>query len=461
MRLQTTLWALAIPLAALAAEPKPDDFAAHFELATQGAGPHFRAALTGDVVRYSQSPDLADLRVFNAARESLPFALIAPPGAEPPKETPLPLPVYPITARVHQAATAGGRMEIRSRGDATTVIIDGQRPQTRTDERVAAYLLDARNVKALGVAIEVDAAFDRARLVPVTVEASRDLKTWRALAAGEPVFRLGEGEAQQTRTTVRFRAAETLEGQYLRLTWAQSSQFELKSAALLTVPAERPAPPAPISVALGAPARSDARESEWNVPTPVRFAQLDVRLAEANALAPVTVLGRRSIGEPWVAIGRGVVYRIQRDGTEAFSPPLDVHAGSYQAIKLVVNGNGSFGSAAPEVAIRMPPRDVVFLARGAAPYRLASGNTKAQHAALPIATLIPDYKPEAEKKLAAATLGAAQVDASRAPSAPTTVFGLDARTAILWAVLVGAVALLAGFAYSLARKLRHGEAKST
>ncbi len=454
MNILHALIALALALPALAAEPKPEDFAARFELATQGAGPHFRVPLTADVIRFSQSPDLADLRVFNAAGEALPFALTAPPSAETPRETPLPLPVYPIEARVQQAVGAGGRMEIRQRGGATTVIVEGDRAPARTRDRVAAYLLDTRSVKALGVAVEIDATFDRARLVPVTIEASRDLKTWRTLALGEPVFRLGEGEAQQTRTTVRFSRAEALDGQYLRLTWAQSSQFELKSAALLTIPVEGATTAPSISVPLGAPSRVEAREIEWSVPTPVRFTQLDVRLAEANALAPVTVLGRRRLGDPWIAISRGVVYRVRRDGSDAFSPALDVQPGSYQAIKLALDGGGSFGNAAPEAALRLPPRDFVFLARGAGPYSLAIGNGKAERAALPISTLIPGYRPQAEQSLAPATLGPARVDESRAAAVPKTVLGVDARTAALWAILLGAVALLAAFAVSLLRRLK-------
>jgi hypothetical protein len=453
------LIALALAQPALAAEPKSEDFAARFELATQGAGPHFRAALTADVIRYSQSPDLSDLRVFNAAADALPFALTASPSAEPPRETPVPLPVYPIEARVHRSAGAGGRMEIRQRGGATTVIVEGDRAPARAGDRVAAYLLDARGVKALGVAVELDAAFDRARLVPVTIEASRDLKSWRALAVGEPVFRLGEGEAQQTRTAVRFNRAEALEGQYLRLTWAHWSQFELRSAALLTIPAERALPAPPISVPLGAPARTDARQIEWNVPTPVRFAQLDVRLAETNALAPVTVLGRHRLGDPWIAIGRGVVYRIQRDGTDAFNPGLDVQPGSYQAIRLAFDGGGAFGTAVPEVALRVAPRDIVFLVRGAGPYVLATGNFKTDRAALPLATLIPGYKPEAERTFALATIGSATLDASRTPRPAATVFGIEARNAALWVTLFGAVAALALFSYSLMRKLKRAQAR--
>ena len=88
---------------------------------------------------------------------------------------------------------------------------------------------------------------------------------------------------------------------------------------------------------------------------------------------------------------------------------------------------------------------------------LAVGNASARRTALAPATLIPDYRPEAVRAFATATLGPAQVDAGRIASPPRTLLGVDSRTAVLWAILLGAVALLAGFALSLLRKLRRAE----
>lgn len=440
--------------AAFAAEPLPDDFAARFELATRGDGPFFRVALTADVLRYSRSPDLADLRVYNASGEPVPFALSAPPADEPPT-TPVPLTAYPVAARVLAAAAAGGRLAIRSEGTATTVIIDGgSEAGAAPVDRVAAYLLDARAVKQLGVAVELDARFPAGQLVPITVEASRDLKTWHPLALGEPVYRLGHGDAQATRTSVRFARAEPLEGQFLRVTWPLATSFELVGATVATVPAERASPP-DLRLELGTPVRVEAHAFEWQVPTPVGIAALEVRPAQANVVAPIAVFGRPGVAEPWVAIGRGVVYRIATGGVDTSSPPLPLRPGSYHAIKIVPDAGAALGDA-PAAAVRLPARELLFLARGG-PFALAVGNADARPAALAPATLIPDYRPEAVRAFATATLGPAQVDASRVPSPPRTLLGFDARTVLLWAILLGAVALLAGFALSLLRKLKRAE----
>jgi len=187
----------------------------------------------------------------------------------------------------------------------------------------------------------------------------------------------------------------------------------------------------------------------------VGITALEVRPTQANVVAPVTVFGRPGAGEPWLAIGRGVVYRIGTGGVDTLSPPVRVQPGSYHAIKLVPDAGGALGDA-PAAAVRLPPRELLFLARGG-PFALAVGNAGARRTALAPATLIPDYRPEAVRAFATATLGPAQVDAGRIASPPRTLLGVDSRTALLWAILLGAVALLAGFALSLLRKLRRAE----
>ncbi len=459
-------WAVALatfmPLAtkAAAADPRPEAFAARFEIVATTSGPYFRLPLSSDVARYSRTADLADLRVYNAAGELLPFALLIP-GAEKPAESATALPVYPIESGVLQASIAGSRLEIRQRGGATTVVIEGDRKADPAAARVAAYLLDAREVSAQAVAIELDAEFDRARLVPVMVQASRDLKHWRTLASGEPVFRLAHGSTENVRTTVRFARAAPLDGEYLRLTWSDATRFDLRGATLKTVPAAIPPPPPPLLIDLGAATQSKGREVDWTLATPLRFAQLQLRAAEMNTLAPVTIMGQPRAGEPWRAIGRGVAYRIERDGAELVNPPIDVVAGSYVGIRVVLDDAAPAFGAPPRLGLLLPPREVVFLARGAGPYALAVGQADIPRAALPLASLVPDYQREAERMFPLATLGVASVDATRLPQTPSRVFGFDGRTVTLWAVLIGAVLLLSAFAFTLLRKADRAQANKT
>ena len=54
--------------------------------------------------------------------------------------------------------------------------------------------------------------------------------------------------------------------------------------------------------------------------------------------------------------------------------------------------SGSIGSEAPTLQAGFVPQEVVFLARGAAPYSLAWGSADVAPANLPLSTLLPGYR---------------------------------------------------------------------
>jgi hypothetical protein len=294
--------------------------------------------------------------------------------------------------------------------------------------------------------------------VPVSVQASSDLKTWRSLAVAEPVFRLGNGETSATRTTVRFSHASSVENQFLRVIWSNTARFSLHGAFLKTVVADS-APLVPdVAVAAGAPLTFDGRTAEWAVPTSVSLAQFEVTLSEPNTLVPVKIFGRKRAGDSWLAIGRGVIYRIAREGGESFSPPLAIRSGSYQALKIEVDGApGSLGPAPPVAVLRFAPREVVFLARGPGPFTLVTGHSSASAGHLPLQSLIPGYKADAEWVFPQAVLTPPAIDDNLLAKPAKTVLGIDLRRLVLWGILIAAVLLLSGYAVSLLRKINKSQ----
>jgi hypothetical protein len=457
----TSLMACAAAFAQSGPVFKPADFAARFDIITTSAEPFQRLPLRPEVFRYSQSAQLNDIRVFNAGGESLPFALRQPNERSAPQEAAQGVAVYPVQASVHAAALGGGRMEVRQNAGGTTVVIEGldAAAQPESETRVDAYLLDTRAIKTRAVALELDADFDNAKLVPISVEASSDLKTWRWLATAEPVYRLGNSDTIATHTTVRFANASSVENQFLRIIWSNTARFTLHAALLKTIVAD-PAPlVADVTVPVGGPVAFDGRTAEWSVPTPVSLTQFEVKLAEPNTLVPVKIFGRKRAGETWLAIGRGVIYRIAREGGESLSPPLAVNSGSYQALKIEVDGAaGSLGSTPPEAVLRFAPREVVFLTRGPELLTLVTGHSSASAAQLPLQRLIPGYKTDAEQAFPQAALAHPVINDSLLAKPAKTLLGIDLRRLVLWGILIAAVLLLSVCAVSLLRKLNKAQA---
>ena len=107
-------------------------------------------------------------------------------------------------------------------------------------------------------------------------------------------------------------------------------------------------------------------------------------------------------------------------------------------------GGGPLGLTAGWVAHRL-----VFAARGAGPFQLAYGRRDATPAAFPIATLIPNYKPDAELDVARAEVGTQRPLGGPAPlRAP-----VDWKRWTLWGSLGLGVALLGWMAMRLARQM--------
>src|SRR6185436_15524752 len=120
--------------------------AAAMQLTTQGGEALYRIELPVAVYAGVQHADLSDLRVFNAAKELVPFALAeaAPPAANP-AETFSP-PVFPVWAipgkRIDQLDV---RIEQKEDGTVTSIKTMGApaKPKANTKQQAVNYIIDA------------------------------------------------------------------------------------------------------------------------------------------------------------------------------------------------------------------------------------------------------------------------------------------------------------------------------
>jgi hypothetical protein len=129
--------------------------------------------------------------------------------------------------------------------------------------------------------------------------------------------------------------------------------------------------------------------------------------------------------------------------------------GRYSHLRLQpAGGIAQLGQPAPSIRIAARPASLVFLARGAGPYRLAWGQTTPA-AALALSELMPgrsagDALPELTARIAPATAPPASAAPSSTASAPMPT--VPARKLWLWGVLVAALGLLAAMAWTLLRQ---------
>jgi hypothetical protein len=95
------------------------------------------------------------------------------------------------------------------------------------------------------------------------------------------------------------------------------------------------------------------------------------------------------------------------------------------------------------------PREIVFTARGAGPFRLAYGNSKAQAGSLGIETVVPGWRTDQEPHMSVASTGPVQKLAGEAAARQR----IDYKKWGLWAALLAGVAVLAWMALRLSRQM--------
>ncbi|MBC3385846.1 DUF3999 domain-containing protein [Pseudomonas sp. SWRI12] len=431
------------------AQEQPADFAHQVPLALSGEGPWYRLPLPLDVQLQARQTDLSDLRVFNAAGQAQAYALVRESAQSRENRTLTDVKWFPL----YNAADDNERApSVRVQSNANGTLVEVQ-PASRLEageEALRGWLLDASAIKAPLQQLILDWTSERDGFQRFTIEASDDLQHWQSWGEGQ-VARLTFADEQVEQHEVN------LPGQparYLRLLWdSPSSAPVLTSAQLQSASREN----LPLPLAWSQPlAGSTTKTGEytWQLPMGLNIEQVEVELSQANSLAPVTLAGRRESSHPWQPLGAGLLYRLTQNGQDVLQNRLQLSGQTVQQLKLTVDERGGgLGTEAPALRFAVRPTQVVFLARGEGPYRLALGSATAKTASLPLTTLVPDYKPSRLATLGTATVnGSATSTPTVAPASAPAAVGSDWKKIGLWAVLLLSVLFLAAMAFSLLRK---------
>lgn len=424
------------------------DYQRQVPLTLSGEGPWYRLEVPMALRLAAHFGDLRDVRVFNAEGEAQAYALTA--GAAEHSETHHATPVKWFPLYSASDAPAGAPAIRVERTTTGTIVEVGPETVTSTDQHsqvLRGWLLDASALDAPLNRLSLDWQNGSDGFQRFSIEASDDLQNWSRWDDGQ-VARLAFADERIEQRDI------SLPGQrarYLRLLWLAPQQApQLTAAELVTT--THSSVPAPLSWSDALPSVA-GKEGEYTVdlPVPLPLELLRVELSQANTLAPVSVSTRRDAKDSWQPLARGLLYRLPENGKEVIHDELQLPGQWVQHLRLQVDlRGGGLGKQAPTVRIGLRATQLVFLARGNAPYVLALGNANGKANSLPLATLIPGYDEQRLAKLGVAKPGAAV--ASATPSAPAAPAArVDWQRYGLWGVLLVGVALLVGMALSLLR----------
>ena len=405
--------------------------------------------------------DIGDLRVFNGAGEVVPHALRAV-TAEPQEEAPRELMIFPYRASPSPSAIEAGadvRIELRPQG---AVAIDVRRGTivAPADPQPTAYFFDAgatdKALKAIKLDWEPVADGFSGR---VDVHASDDLRNWRALSTGASLLDLQMGGQRLEVSRIELPQSRA---RYLRLTWPAGQAMPALRAAraeLATAPVER------VLRTTVQEAQRSEKDGEYlaDLGGLLAVQRVQIELPQQNTVSLIELSARSRPSEPWRPVDRAIYYRLMHAGQEWRNPERAVSAPAARYWQLKVDSRGGgLGAGNPRLVVTWAPRLLVFVARGDGPYTLAVGHDKYGPADFRVETLIPGLAEGRPVAVAAATLGALSTSAAPKAQAPLTdlvdaLSGEQGRRWLLWAILIGGVAILGVMAWRMARGLGSSE----
>lgn len=436
-----------------APELRPTDFAFGRSVTpSDDASPLVEVALPVDVYRASRVEGLADVWVFNARGAPVPHALrrgtqatSAPTSAEL-------VPVFPVPAAIplelSLVITRGPTGEIQQLQRRPALEIAGV---PAAAEQVGAYLLDVRGLKREVRALRFSWLDPPGHLIlPLSIEVSSDLISWRPLAVEGGLLRLEHAGNRIERDRVELAAGASA---FLRVRPADSERMTFP-AQLRAVFAE-PAADVPLRVLERmvveptAPA-ADSGVYRFDLGGQLPVERIEIELPEDNTVIAAEVWAADKRDGPYQRIAEARFYRVHPAGDPKplIGPSVRVLRQRARFYELRVDATRlGLGSGKPSLIAHYAPDELLFLRRGEGPFTLAYGRhavSRKRFEAQDLLSLVPhgEGKPASATLSEPKPLGDASVLEPPEPPPPYSTYAL-------WAVLIAGVALLGGLAYRL------------
>ena len=443
----------AATFSAQAETPTPRDFAYGLNLETTGEGPIFEVTLPQKIYQGVTRTDLRDLRVFNGQGSVLPHALRQ---AAQTKQVlaPIALPVFPLYESKRADAAS---LSLHIQTDAKGAIVDvNTGREKRAQGEVQAYVIDASALTQIPgkLLLEWDAP-EQGFAATVSVEYSQDLNHWQPLVAATVADIRYGGRALSQRVI----DLPLVQARYLRLQWpanARDVRIVSVRASFPDVLSQQPRQWLRVPGQRVAESKPAAAASRYEFDTSGFFPidRLRVQLPQRNTFIEATLLSRASAQEPWRERYRGALYQLQMQGAMVENTLVQLPVSSDRYWRLEVNDSaGGLGGGVPDIEFAWVPQQLLFVARGAAPFTIAYGSRRVITAPVSVEPMFADIETRASQGLIQratvggfVTLGGAQQLQLPPPPLPWKAW-------LLWAALVLGVLVLAFMVWRLAKQM--------
>ena len=419
----------------------PGSFAEGVTVTPVGTEAVQRVALPPSVYATVTRPDLGDIRVFNAAGEVVPYALLTRPQ-EQISET-LSLPLYPLPANSERIPPSLS-VQIQQNDAGTQVGINSTDTNTgAASEGTNGYIIDARQL-ATSAQLRFDWQAAEPFVTEMQYQTSDDLSNWSAAGALGALADLEQGELSLRKDTLDLpRTADYL---WLR---AKSGALPL----LTSVSAQTTKTAGAVALTFRDAPQLGVSDNVYLFDAGGYYQVQALRLtSQPNVLAKVTLessntLDGSTAGANWSHKYSGTFFNLTREGQTLRSPDLAIPPTRARYWRVTVDPvGGGFGAVAPSLSLGIVPDTLSFVARGSAPFTLAYGNINAEAESF-------DAQLLGTQGVAPGTLATTGAPFELAGAAALSQTDNVAwQQLVLWAVLIAGVALLGVLAFNLLKQ---------
>jgi hypothetical protein len=430
--------------------PKAADFSVQVPLGLSGEGPWYRLELPLALQLGARRSDTEDLRIFDADGEPQAFALFREqPTAQSHSQenTVHGFPLYDGSDAV--GVVPGVKVQVNASGTVVNVVSGNPSgsPAATGKQVLRGWLIDTSAIDQPLTRLALDWVGEGDGFQRFSIEASDDLQHWQPWGEGQVArFSFANERVEQHEVTLPGRQAR-----YLRLLWQSPVTAPMLGVVHVLSSEVRALAPA-LNWSAPIPGSATGRPGEyvWRLPAQLAVERLKLDLMQPNTLAPVMVSGRSGSTEPWRRLRSGLFYRLSQGAQESVEDEMPMTGEPLREVQIKVDERGGgLGNSVPALRVAVRATEVVFLARGEAPFTLAVGNAQVQPASLPLNILLA-ANPKPLNELGVARLAGTPMIAGGNDIAPTPA--TDWKRIALIAVLLLGVAVLAAMARSLLKK---------
>ena len=388
MKLKLTLLLLFIALPKIILAISEHDFAYIAEVQTHTNTPYYELEIPANVYETITRADLGDLRVLNGDGQVVPHGLRNSARITNNKKEIQNIPFFPLYQQAGQTIN-DLHLNIKRNKDGEVINIHSSLPKHNNSDRLSGYLLDLRQWKMKSIdqlKIFWKQTDGSSFIRKLNIEKSSNLERWHLIARGKTLVNLSYQNHQLTDNTITL---ATGSANYLRILFAdQKPGLELESIQAIHTQSYSHYQRNWQSVSITGKKNTGEYRFQHRLKSLVR--QLEVKLPENNTVVEVRASSRANKETPWTFRGAALLYRLSVNGDNIEKTKINIQPSRDSDWMLYINQQGGgIGSGLPEVKLQWQPQQLVFVARGQAPYRIVWGSAQINPVIISASQLLP------------------------------------------------------------------------